>query len=62
VARFEATTQNPDTLNALALFDTCLGRKDEAVALFRKSLALKPGQSGVIESLNLLQGVPPTGP
>jgi predicted AlkP superfamily phosphohydrolase/phosphomutase len=62
VARFEASTQNPDTLNALALFDTCLGRRDEAVALFRKSLAIKPGQTGVIQSLNLLQRVPPAGP
>ncbi len=61
VARFEATTQNADTLNTLALFDTCLGRRDEAVALFRRSLAVKPGQAGVIESLNLLQKAPPAG-
>jgi tetratricopeptide (TPR) repeat protein len=62
VARFEATTQNADTLNTLALFDTCLGRRDEAVALFRRSLEIKPGQAGVIESLNLLQKAPPAGP
>jgi predicted AlkP superfamily phosphohydrolase/phosphomutase/Flp pilus assembly protein TadD len=61
VARFETATQDPETLNALALFDTCLGRKDEAVALFQRSLAIKPGQRGVIESLNLLQRVPPPG-
>jgi len=59
VARFEASTQDPDTLNSLALFDTCLGRRDEAIALFQRSLALKPGQTGVIESLNLLQKAPP---
>jgi tetratricopeptide (TPR) repeat protein len=61
VQSFENTSQDADTLNAIALFETCLGRRDEARALFEKSLRLKPGQPGVIQSLNLLQQAPPTG-
>jgi tetratricopeptide (TPR) repeat protein len=61
VARFEPTSQTPDTINALALFKTCLGRRDEAVALFEKSLAIKPEQPGVVQSLNLLKKGPPPG-
>ena len=60
VARFEAASQSPDTLNILALLRTCLGRQNEAIALLRKSLAIKPEQPGAIRSLNLLQkGLPP---
>ena len=33
----------------------------EAIALFQRSLTLKPGQAGVIQSLNLLQRLPPPG-
>jgi predicted AlkP superfamily phosphohydrolase/phosphomutase/Flp pilus assembly protein TadD len=59
VARFEATSSSPDTLNALALFQTCLGRREEAVALFRRSLAIKPDQPVVVQSINLIQkGLP----
>jgi len=60
VERFEPSTKAPDTLNALALFKTCLGRRDEALALFQKSLRIKPGQPGVQQSLNLLQQTQPT--
>lgn len=60
VARFEAETRSPDTLNSIALLKTCLGRRDEAVALFEKSLSIKPDQPAVVQSLNLLQkGLPP---
>ncbi len=62
VARFEPSSEDPDTINAIALFKTCLGRRDEALALFEKSLRIKPGQPGVIQSLNLLKQGPPTGP
>jgi predicted AlkP superfamily phosphohydrolase/phosphomutase/Tfp pilus assembly protein PilF len=55
VARFEPTTQSPDTLNAMGLFKTCLGRRDEAAALFRRSLAIKPGQPGAVQSLKVLE-------
>jgi Flp pilus assembly protein TadD len=56
LARVSPATQDPDTLNVLGLTRTCLGRRDEAIALFERSLALRPGQPGVIESLKLLRG------
>ena len=52
---FEATTQEPQTLNALALIRACVGRKDDAIALFRRSLAIAPQQKMVSDSLGLLQ-------
>jgi Flp pilus assembly protein TadD len=59
LAAAERTTQDPDTLNAIALVRTCLGRRDEAIALFERSLALRPNQAGVIESLKMLRGEKP---
>jgi len=60
VAPLAGSTQNPDTLNVLGLLNTCLGRRDAAVAFFRRSLALKPDQPGAIRSLDLLEkGLPP---
>ena len=53
--RFEASTSDTDTLNALGLFQTCLGRRREAMALFERSLAMKPNQPAVVESLNLVR-------
>jgi predicted AlkP superfamily phosphohydrolase/phosphomutase/Flp pilus assembly protein TadD len=55
LSRFETTTHEPQTLNTLALVRACLGHRDEAVALFRRSLALVPNQKTVMESLDLLQ-------
>lgn len=55
LSRFESKTSEPDTLNALALFQTCLGRRPEAIALFERSLALKRDQPAVIESLNMVR-------
>jgi predicted AlkP superfamily phosphohydrolase/phosphomutase len=55
LTRFEASTRSPETLNALALIRACLGRRDDAVALFRRSLSLDPGQKTVEQSLELLQ-------
>jgi len=52
---FESATEDPRTLNALALIRACLGRKDDAIALFRRSLALEPNQKSVVESLALLE-------
>ncbi len=54
VQALEPATRDPDTLNALGLFQTCLGRPEAAIALFRRSLEIKPGQKGVIESLRML--------
>jgi len=62
VARFEGTTQDPDTLNTLALMATCEGRRDAAIGLFRRSLALKPDQPGAIRSLEMLEKGLPAGP
>lgn len=62
LARFEATSSDPNTLNSLALLQTCLGRRQEAIALLERSLAIKPNQPGAIESLNFLKrGYPPKG-
>jgi tetratricopeptide (TPR) repeat protein len=52
---FEAKTTDVDTLNALGLFQTCLGHGPEAVALFERSLAMKPDQPAVVQSLNLVR-------
>ena len=59
VSGFESATKAPETLNVLALFQTCLGRREEAVDLFRKSLAIQPDQPAVVQSIQLLQkGLP----
>jgi len=62
VARFEGTTQDPDTLNILALLATCTGRPEAAIGLFRRSLALKPDQPGAIRSLEMLEKGLPASP
>ena len=60
VARFESGTSDPNTLNALGLFETCLGKREKAVRLFERSLAVKPEQPGVVQSLKVLKpGSPP---
>jgi predicted AlkP superfamily phosphohydrolase/phosphomutase len=55
VAPFAAATRDPDTLNILGLLNTCLGRPNEAIGFFQRSLAVKPDQPGAIRSLDLLQ-------
>ena len=52
----EAGTRSPETLNALALVRACLGRREEAAGLFRRSLAIDPNQATVARSLALLEG------
>lgn len=62
VAGFEPSTREPDTLNTLALIQTCLGRRTEAATLFRRSLAIRPDQKGAVEALRVLEkGAPPAG-
>ncbi len=56
LSRFEAATQDPQTLNALALVRACLGRQQDAIVLLRRSLALQPDQKIVVQSLETLQG------
>lgn len=58
VGPFESKTSNPDTLNSLALFQTCLGKRQDAIVLLERSLSLKPDQPGAIQSLNLLKRGP----
>ena len=55
LARFESKTSDTDTLNALALFQTCLGRTPEAIALFERSLSLNRNQPAVVQSLNVVR-------
>jgi tetratricopeptide (TPR) repeat protein len=62
VAPFAEKTSDPPTLNTLALIQTCLGRRQDAILLLERSLALKPDQPGAIQSLNILKrGQPPGG-
>ncbi|HKD18859.1 MAG TPA: hypothetical protein VKG23_13490, partial [Thermoanaerobaculia bacterium] len=61
LASFESRTGSPDTLNTLALVRACLGRRDDAVRLFRRSLAINPNQDPVVRSLALLEGGAPAG-
>ena len=56
LARFESGTASPDTLNTLALVRACLGRREDAVRLFRRSLSIRPDQETVVRSLALLEG------
>lgn len=58
LAPFEGTTSEPGTLNTLALLQTCMGRRQEAIGLLERSLALKPDQPGAIQSLNFLKQGP----
>lgn len=61
VAPFGQKTSDPATLNALGLFQTCLGKRQDAIVLFERSLALKPDQPGTIQSLNILRNGPAPG-
>ncbi len=54
--RSRRRARDPETLNAIGLFRTCLGRKEEAIGFFERSLALNPDQPGVIRSLKMLRG------
>lgn len=58
VKPFAESTREFQTLNALGLFETCLGDRPAAVAFFRRSLALQPGQAGVERSLDVLEHLP----
>jgi len=55
VSPFESTTTSVHTLNAMALIQTCLKRRGEALALLRRSLSIDPTQKPVQQSIELLQ-------
>lgn len=48
---FESVSRQPQTFNALALFQTCLGNRNEVIHLLTRSLALDPKQPEVARSL-----------
>ncbi len=55
LSRFEATTTDPQTLNDLALFETCLADRKAVIRLLERSLALKPDQPEVARSLEVVR-------
>lgn len=55
LSRFEAATADTDTLNALGLFQTCLGRREEALRLFERSLALNANQPAAVRALEVVR-------
>ena len=55
LAPFADGAREPATLNTLALAETCLGSPERAKDLFRRSLALKPDQPGVVDALKTLE-------
>lgn len=58
---FDTSTQSTQTLNELALLETCLGHHARAVAALERSLKLNPNQPGVVRSLSILRGPAPPG-
>jgi|PersoiStandDraft_1058852.scaffolds.fasta_scaffold05293_2 predicted AlkP superfamily phosphohydrolase/phosphomutase len=56
LAGFEAVTRQPETLNELALLQTCRGKRAEAIALFERSLAMRPEQPPVREAIAVFRG------
>jgi Flp pilus assembly protein TadD len=51
LAPFEAATKEARTLNALALFETCLVHREAVIRLLERSLALDPNQPEVARTL-----------
>jgi len=51
LTRFEASTTDPQTMNDLALFETCLADRQAVIRLLERSLALRPDQPEVAKSL-----------
>jgi predicted AlkP superfamily phosphohydrolase/phosphomutase len=56
LSRFEAATKSTDTLNVLALLQTCLENRPEVVRLLRRSLEMDPNQPEVAHSLRAAEG------
>ena len=53
---FEGTSRQARTLNAMALFQTCLGNRPEVVRLLERSLGIDPNQPEVARSLAVARG------
>lgn len=56
---FEGTTRQSRTVNAMALFQTCLGNRPEVVRLLERSLGIDPNQPEVARSLAVARGTAP---
>ncbi len=55
LARFESGTTNPETLNDLALYETCLQNRETVERLLTRSLALDPNQPAVRRALDVVR-------
>ena len=55
LTRFEAKTTAPETLNDLALFETCLAHREAVERLLTRSLALKSDQPQVARLLEVVR-------
>ncbi len=55
LTRFEARTTAPETLNDLALFETCLAHREAVERLLTRSLALKSDQPQVARLLEVVR-------
>ena len=55
LSSFEAATASAETLNALALFETCLKDREAVVRLLERSLALRPDQPEIARMLSLVR-------
>ncbi len=55
LAAVAGETRDPDTLNTMAMLRACRGHREEAIALFERSLQIKPGQAFVLRSLEMLR-------
>ncbi len=55
LARFEGATTTPQTLNDLALYETCLQNRETVERLLTRSLALDPNQPAVARALELVK-------
>ena len=55
LTRFEASTTTPETLNDLALFETCLAHREAVERLLVRSLALNPDQPQVARLLEVVR-------
>jgi predicted AlkP superfamily phosphohydrolase/phosphomutase/Flp pilus assembly protein TadD len=59
LSAFEASTTDPETLNDLALFETCLADRDAVERLLTRSLSLKPDQPQVVRILEVVRRAAP---
>ena len=59
LAQFESATTNPQTLNELALYETCLQNRERVERLLARSLALDPNQPAVARALERVRSPAP---